>query len=146
MESNPKDCQEEKESAVDLPAHIIIRIRRLELNLTQQQVADKANILLRQYQRFELGERNITSASAKLMLSICMALKIDPYMFFPDIKEDQFSLVNLFQALNPIMNDGYSSGYKCGLGDNKKAVGILIRIQDIRLIQIYCNNVSTKVV
>ena len=88
MESNPKDCQEEKESAVDLPAHIIIRIRRLELNLTQQQVADKANILLRQYQRFELGERNITSASAKLMLSICMALKIDPYMFYPDIKED----------------------------------------------------------
>ena len=47
-----------------------------------------AAIVVRQYQRFELGERNITSASAKLMLSICMALKIDPYMFFPDIKED----------------------------------------------------------
>lgn len=46
MESNPKEYQAEKESAVDLPAHIIIRIRRLELNLTQQQVADKANILL----------------------------------------------------------------------------------------------------
>lgn len=56
--------------------------RRAELNLTQQQVADRAGILLRQYQRFELGERNLSASSARIMLSVCEALLLDPYLFF----------------------------------------------------------------
>lgn len=63
----------------------ILRNRREELNLTQQQVADKAKILLRQYQRLESGERNLTGASARIMLSICAVLKLDPYFFFPSL-------------------------------------------------------------
>ena len=38
----------------------ILRHRREELHLTQQQVADRANIKLRQYQRFEMGERSLS--------------------------------------------------------------------------------------
>lgn len=64
----------------------ILRTRREELKLTQQQVADKAHILLRQYQRLESKERNITGASARIMLSICAVLKLDPYLFFPSIE------------------------------------------------------------
>ena len=55
--------------------------RRKELKLTQKQVADRAGIQLRQYQRFEMGERDILSSSARIMLSICGVLNIDPYMF-----------------------------------------------------------------
>lgn len=63
----------------------ILRTRREELKLTQQQVADNAKILLRQYQRLESGERNITSASARIMLSVCAVLRLDPYFFFPSL-------------------------------------------------------------
>lgn len=55
--------------------------RRKELKLTQKQVADRAGIQLRQYQRFEMGERDILSSSARIMLSICEVLNIDPYIF-----------------------------------------------------------------
>ena len=37
----------------------MIRQRREELKLTQQEVAERAGILLRQYTRFETGERDI---------------------------------------------------------------------------------------
>lgn len=62
--------------------HHILKNRREEMKFTQQQVADKAGILLRQYQRLESGEREITGASARIMLSVCEVLKLDPYLFF----------------------------------------------------------------
>lgn len=61
--------------------HSILLQRRKELKMTQQQVADKAGIQLRQYQRLENGERNISGSSGRIMLSICEALKLDPYLF-----------------------------------------------------------------
>lgn len=62
--------------------HNILKNRREDMNLTQQQVADQAEILLRQYQRLESGERDITGASARIMLSVCEVLKLDPYLFW----------------------------------------------------------------
>ena len=70
-----------------LPDHLVLKQRRLELNLTQQDVADKAGILLRQYHRLEKGERSITSTSPRIFLSVCAVLKLDPYGFFPDIEQ-----------------------------------------------------------
>lgn len=67
--------------------YVLLKNRRLELGLTQQQVADKAKIQLRQYQRVESGERHITGASGRIMLAICAVLKIDPYEFFPEFKQ-----------------------------------------------------------
>ena len=61
--------------------HDILFQRRKELHLTQQKVADKAGIQLRQYQRLESGERNISGSSGRIMLSVCEALKFDPYLF-----------------------------------------------------------------
>ena len=61
--------------------HHMLLQRRKELKMTQQQVADKAGIQLRQYQRLENGERNISGSSGRIMLSICEALKLDPYLF-----------------------------------------------------------------
>jgi transcriptional regulator with XRE-family HTH domain len=72
---------------VDLYTRSILQKRRAELNMTQQQVADTAKIQLRQYQRLESEERSITSASARIMLSVCAALKLDPYLFLPEFDE-----------------------------------------------------------
>ena len=67
--------------------HQILRSRRTELGLTQQQVADKARIHLQQYQRLESGERHIYGASMRIGLSVCAVLKLDPYLFFPEIRQ-----------------------------------------------------------
>ena len=55
--------------------------RRKELGLTQQQVADRAGIKLIQYQRFERGERSMSSASFRIGMAICDVLKLDPHRF-----------------------------------------------------------------
>lgn len=62
----------------------ILRDRREMLGLTQQQVADKAGIQLRQYQRFETNERGLSGASMRIGLSICSVLKINPYEIMPN--------------------------------------------------------------
>lgn len=61
--------------------HHILRNRRTEFGMTQQQVADAAGIQLRQYQRLENGERTMASASMRIGLSICLVLKLNPYRF-----------------------------------------------------------------
>ena len=83
----PKEIFNGKEYLLGVNDNVLLRNRRLELGLTQQQVADLAMIQLRQYQRVESGERHITSGSARIMLAICAVLKIDPYEFYPWLKK-----------------------------------------------------------
>lgn len=80
--------------------HHILRQRRLELGLTQAQVAEKAGILLRQYARVENGECSFRSAGARILLSICAVLRLDPYMFFPEIKQKPLDLPAINQRKN----------------------------------------------
>lgn len=61
--------------------HEILLRRREEFGLTQQQVADAAGILLRQYQKLESGERSMQGASMRIGLSVCRALQLDPLRF-----------------------------------------------------------------
>lgn len=68
-------------------SHILLQ-RRKELNMTQQQVAQAAGIQLRQYQRVENGECSFSSSSARIVLSVCEALQLDPYLFFGKGNED----------------------------------------------------------
>ena len=46
-------------------AAAVLSERRQMLRMTQQEVADRANITLRQYQRLESGERNILTSSGE---------------------------------------------------------------------------------
>jgi transcriptional regulator with XRE-family HTH domain len=50
---------------------------RKKLGLTQQQVADQARIHQRQYQRFENGERNLSSASFSIACRVLDVLQLD---------------------------------------------------------------------
>ena len=56
----------------------ILKDYRHKLGLTQQQVADKARIQLRQYQRFEGGEINLSSSSFRIACQVMDALGLDP--------------------------------------------------------------------
>lgn len=70
----------------------VLRRRREEMGLTQQQVADKAGIQLRQYQRFESNERGLSGASMRIGLSVCSVLKLDPYEVMPDTDREEYSV------------------------------------------------------
>lgn len=67
--------------ALMIPDNGYLRHQREALGMTQQQVADTAGILLRQYQRLESGERSMASTSLRIGLSVCDALKLDPHRF-----------------------------------------------------------------
>lgn len=67
---------------------ILLRQRRTELGLTQQQVARAAHITTQQYQRLESGERKLENASfLKVGLPICLVLRIRPSSLLPDAEE-----------------------------------------------------------
>ena len=59
----------------------ILRDRRLELNMTQMEVALEADIQLRQYQRLEYGEFTMSRTSMRVGLAVCRALELDPFIF-----------------------------------------------------------------
>lgn len=58
-------------------AAAVLSERRQMLRMTQQEVADRANITLRQYQRLESGERNILTSSFGLACRVIEALDIN---------------------------------------------------------------------
>ena len=62
--------------------HSILRERRVILGLTQQAVADRANIPLQSYQQFESGKRKIERASFSIACRVIEALEMDPTDFF----------------------------------------------------------------
>ena len=56
--------------------------KRQMLRLTQQEIADRAKITLRQYQRLESGERNILTCSFGLACRVIEALDMDVSKFY----------------------------------------------------------------
>jgi len=54
---------------------------RKKLDLTQTQVAEKAYITLRQYQRFESGERKLSSSSFWMASKVLQVLELDVTTF-----------------------------------------------------------------
>ena len=60
----------------------VLRERRVILGLTQMQVAEKAKISLQSYQRFESGDRNIQSASFRIVCRVIEALEMNISDFY----------------------------------------------------------------
>ena len=66
----------------------ILKERREELGLTQQEIAMEVGLSLQQYQRYEYGSRRLSNSAMKLGLKICAVLELDPYEFtFRDDKD-----------------------------------------------------------
>jgi len=60
----------------------ILYERRLVLGLTQKQVAERAKMPLSSYQRFESGDRKLSSATFNMACRVLEALEIDIAAYF----------------------------------------------------------------
>ena len=60
----------------------IIKKHREHLGMTQQQVANEVGITVRQYQRYESGERSIYSASFQIGVKLFKVLRLEIKEFF----------------------------------------------------------------
>ena len=67
---------------LDNDQHSVLREKRVVLGMTQQQVADKAGIILQQYQKFESGERDIMTSSFRTACKVIEALEMDVTDFY----------------------------------------------------------------
>lgn len=77
-----------------------IRNRRNELNLTQEYVAEKADITLRFYQMLERGEKGV-SLKTLLLLGKALNISID-YLLLGDLSyELENPLDDIFNELSP---------------------------------------------
>ena len=66
----------------------VLKNRRIELGLTQQEIAVELGMHIRQYQRFEYGEQSLAKCSMQTGLRICSILHLNPYeVVFPDMKQ-----------------------------------------------------------
>ncbi len=57
----------------------IIRERRQELDMTQEEVALELGMSIHQYQRYEYGDHRIANCPMRIGLRICSVLELDPY-------------------------------------------------------------------
>jgi len=60
----------------------LLKEQRVTCGLTQQQVADKAGILIQHYQKFESGERNLRTTSFDVACRVLEALDLDIVKYF----------------------------------------------------------------
>jgi Uncharacterized protein conserved in bacteria len=61
----------------DLSIQDILKIRRNELGLSQQQLSDIIGINIRFYQRLEAGERTLNNSAARIVVAIADILELD---------------------------------------------------------------------
>ena len=57
----------------------ILRKKRLELGLTQEEIATELGMSIHQYQRYEYGECSLSNSRMRIGLRICAILELDPY-------------------------------------------------------------------
>lgn len=69
---------------MDNRAGQILRKRRLELGLTQEQVALSLGMSIHQYQRYEYGEHKLSNCPMKIGLRICTVFGLDPFEVLAD--------------------------------------------------------------
>lgn len=67
----------EDDENTDTPAREMIRSRRLSLGLTLKQVADRAGLILQQYQRYEGGQGDLRKAAFRTACKVIEALEMD---------------------------------------------------------------------
>ncbi|MBR4656691.1 MAG: helix-turn-helix transcriptional regulator [Oscillospiraceae bacterium] len=64
---------------MDNRAGRLLRDRRLELGLTQEDMALELGMSIHQYQRYEYGDRKLMNSPMRIGLRICEVLELDPY-------------------------------------------------------------------
>ena len=76
-----------------MPDKGVLINRREELGMTQEEVAEKAGITLKQYQRFEVQESGLSSSSFRIVHAVLYALGLDTTA----LKKGKYSLVPVLE-------------------------------------------------
>ena len=63
----------------------IIRTRRKEMGLTQEEAALELGLAVHQYQRYEYGESKLPNGRMRIGLRICALLELDPFTLIFDL-------------------------------------------------------------
>ena len=66
----------------------ILRSRRLELGITQEQVALKLGMSIHQYQRYEYSEHRFPNIPMRIGLRVCTVLELDPFELLSVSKDE----------------------------------------------------------
>ena len=72
-----------------------LQIMREKRNLTQKELAEKAGVNFRTFQRYDAADKSLSGAAAATVLKIADALECDPHEILEDYKvnEDRDSLI-----------------------------------------------------
>ncbi len=57
----------------------ILRERRIELGMTQEEAALELGMSIHQYQRYEYGEHRLANCPMRIGLRICEVFELDPF-------------------------------------------------------------------
>ena len=63
------------------PSHVLLRRARKARGMSLQQVADACGMNIRQYQKFESGERDVAGCAFVTGLKLCRVLDLNPWLF-----------------------------------------------------------------
>lgn len=66
---------------IAMPANVMLKRAREQRGMSLQQVADACGINIRQYQKFESGERDFAGCAFSTGLRLCKVLCINPWGF-----------------------------------------------------------------
>lgn len=80
----------------------ILRRARAKLGLSQQQVADRAGIHMQQYQKFETGTRDLSTARFHIACRVLQALELDIVRY----SQGDYVLSEEFYELEDVINAG----------------------------------------
>ena len=86
MVAHSSYCRERGRNRINRAEGRILRDRRKELGLTQEEVALELGMSIHQYQRYEYGESEMSNTRMKTGLRICAILQLNPFEIIIDAK------------------------------------------------------------
>lgn len=95
MASEDPKSKPSKQDPVDVYIGHRIRMRRVQLKLSQSDVAEALGITFQQVQKFEQAQNRVT---AKRLKQLALALNVPLDYFFSDLQEDELGTVKRFVA------------------------------------------------
>lgn len=85
-----------------LADNVILKTRRNQLGLSQQEVADRVGVSLGLYQRLEYEASNLAGCSMRVGLAVCAVLMLDPYEMLPiNITQQEPSAIKPLGPFDP---------------------------------------------
>ena len=101
----------------------ILLMRRIQLGLSQYDIARKIGIPVQSYQRLESGDRRITNCTMEIALAICATLLLDPCdLFSVDVEQPKVDTMKPLPSFDDNVANDLLIPKKAGRKPNKKGI------------------------